>query len=37
VLGHAVAAYTDSVHRNPDYLAWLGRNPAFGPQQMAAA
>ncbi|MEV4630536.1 LysR family transcriptional regulator [Micromonospora sp. NPDC049523] len=37
VLGHAVAAYTDSLHRNPDYLAWLARNPAFGPQQMAAA
>jgi DNA-binding transcriptional LysR family regulator len=37
VLGHAVAAYTDSLDRNPDYLAWLTRNPAFGPQQMAAA
>lgn len=37
VLGHAIAAYTDSLSRNPHYLAWLARNPTFGPQDLAAA
>jgi DNA-binding transcriptional LysR family regulator len=37
VLAHAMAAYTDSLARNPHYLAWLRRNPAFGAQQRAAA
>ena len=37
VLGHAVAAYTDSLDRNPGYLAWLAQNPSFGPQQLATA
>lgn len=37
VVGHAVAAYADSLSRLPHYLAWLARNPTFGPQQMAAA
>jgi hypothetical protein len=37
VLHHATTAYADSLARNPDYLAWLRRNPAFGVQQRAAA
>ena len=37
VVGHAVAAYNDSLARNPHYVAWLARNPTFGPQEMAAA
>lgn len=32
VLGHATAAYADSLARNPPYLSWLQRNPAFGAQ-----
>ncbi|HEY0700578.1 MAG TPA: LysR family transcriptional regulator [Micromonospora sp.] len=37
ILGHARAAYTDSLSRNPFYLSWLRRNPAFGPRHNAAA
>jgi len=37
VLGHAIAAYNDSLSRNPHYLAWLSRNPSFGARNLAAA
>ena len=33
----AVAAYQDSVARNPMYVQWLRDYPQFGGQQMAAA
>lgn len=36
VLGHAIGAYNDSLARNPHYRAWLGRNPTFGAQKLAA-
>jgi hypothetical protein len=35
VLGHAVAAYEDTVGRNPLYQRWLTANPTFGSQQVA--
>jgi hypothetical protein len=37
VLKHAIGSYEDSIARNPQYLAWLRRNPPFGAQQMATA
>ena len=36
VLAHALDAYAAIVARNPDYLAWLKRHPAFGAARGSA-
>ncbi|GAB3808172.1 hypothetical protein GCM10027605_40040 [Micromonospora zhanjiangensis] len=37
ILAYARAAYHDAIARNPNYRAWLLRNPTFGAQRPAAA